>query len=87
MRGKCSKNLKIRYKSYNCRPNDYLMLESRCFKTKYGKRTFDYAGPRLWNALPLHVRMEEGAEAFKGFIKTILFNDTEGFKRKAFQYN
>ena len=63
------------------------MLETQCFKMKYGKRTFDYAGPRLWNALPLHVRMEEDAESFKGFIKTMLFNDTEGFKRKGFQYN
>ena len=87
MIGMCSTNLQLTYKRYNCRPEDFLMLETKMVKTKYGKRTFQYAGPRLWNALPLHVRTMESVEGFKREVKTILFTDTDGFKRRAFCYN
>ena len=60
--GKCSSNLQIKYKTYNCRSNDYLMLKPANAKTVYGKRTFDYAGARLWNALPVDVRTLEDIE-------------------------
>ena len=33
--GQCSKNLQIKYKSHNCRPQDYLLLETRRVETKY----------------------------------------------------
>ena len=85
--GLCSNNLMVSFKSHNCRPNDFLLLETVKVKTKYGKRTFKYAGPRLWNALPLHVRTEEKIEEFKKLVKTILFSDTEGFMKRAFKYN
>ena len=67
--GKYSNNLNINYKKYNCRANDYLLLEPKNVKTKHGKRTFDYAGPRLWNSLPLYVRKEENIEKFKKYVK------------------
>ena len=54
-------------------------------KTKYGQRTFDFVGSRLWNALPLHVR-NENKKIFKTQVKTILFKDAEEFKRTAFKY-
>ena len=82
-----SNNLKIEYKAYNCRPQDYLLLASTKVKTEYGRRTFDYAGPKLWNALPLHIRTEENIISFKKLVKTLLFSDAEGFKRRAFCYN
>ena len=41
--GKCSNNLKIKYKSHNCRPNDYLWLETKRVNTKYGRLTFNYS--------------------------------------------
>ena len=85
--GKCSKNLKFQFKSHNCRPQDYLMLKTKRVKTKYGRRTFDFVAPNLWNALPLHVRMEEDIENFKKHVKTILFGGTEVFKKSAFKYN
>jgi hypothetical protein len=87
--GMCSQNLidKIKYKGYNCRPNDYLLLETRKVNTRYGQRTFEYAGPRLWNALPLEVRTVEEIDSFKKRVKTLLFRDTEGFKRRAFLYS
>ena len=86
--GMCSANLsqKLKYKKFNCRPDDYLQLETIRVSTKYGRRTFAYAGPRFWNALPLEIRSEEKIESFKRQIKTLLFTDTEGLKRKAFRY-
>ena len=88
IKGLCSANLTkiLQYKKHNCRANDYLLLETRKVKTKYGKRTYDYAGSRFWNALPLNIREEEKVENFKKQIKTLLFVDTEGFRRKAFRY-
>ena len=74
------------YKSHNCRPSDFLTLQEKHCNSKYGKRTFDYAGPRLWNALPLHIRTEESIEVFKKQIKTILFTNTPVFMRKSFLY-
>ena len=85
--GQCSKNLQLSYKHHNCRPDDYLLLETKGARTKYGKRTFEYAAPRLWNALPLDVRTEGDLEKFKKLVKTLLFKGTEEFKRIAFKYN
>ena len=87
VRGICSNNLQVCYKLYNCRPNDYLQLETRKVNTKYGKRSFEYAAPYLWNALPINCRMEENIETYKKMIKTMLFVDVEGFKQKAFKYD
>ena len=57
IRGICSENLisKLKFKKYNCRPDDYLKLETEKVFTKFGRRTFAYAGPRLWNSLPLNL--------------------------------
>ena len=85
--GLCSDNLMLTYKRYNCRPDDYLQLEMKVVKTKYGKRTFSYAGPRLWNALPLQIRTIDKVDVFKRQLKTILFKDTHGLKQRAFRYN
>ena len=85
--GVCSTNLieKLKYKKYFCRPEDYLKLETTKVTTKYGRRTFGYAGPRLWNALPLEIRTEEEIGCFKRKVKTLLFTDKD-FERKAFPY-
>ena len=85
--GACSKNIELEFKSHNCREEDFLMLKLHFFKTRYGKRTFKYNAPRLWNALPLQVRTVDNIDAFKKMVKTILIQDTDGFKAKAFKYN
>ena len=85
--GTCSKNIHLNFKSHNCRPDDFLMLKTSFAKSKYGRRTFRYNAPRLWNALPLHIRTEESLECFKSMVKTLLFRDTDGFKAKAFRYH
>ena len=86
LRGQCSKNLHLQYKSFNGRPDDVLLLETPTYKTSYGKRIFDFNGSRLWNALPVAVRLEEDIEKFKKCVKTILFEGDGAFKRKAFKY-
>ena len=86
LHGQCSKNLELRYKGFNGRPNDYLLLETPVFKTVYGKRIFAYNGSRLWNALPVYIRMEEDIEKFKTLIKTILFEGNEDLKKNAHKY-
>ena len=87
--GQCSSNLvnMIKYKSHQCRPQDHLLLETRRVKTKYGRRTFSYVGPKLWNALPLHIRSEECIDKFKTQVKTLLFDGTEQLKKSAFRYD
>ena len=84
--GQCSANLEIKYKSNQCRPQDVLLLEAVDAKTKYGRRRFHFVGPRLWNALPVEMRTEQNMDTFKTKLKTMLFKDAEGFKRRAFKY-
>ena len=86
IKGRIPSHYNLQYKSHNTHPNDYLLLKTTNYKTRYGKRSFSYSAPRLWNALPLHVRIEEKIDSFKSMVKTILFSDTEGFLRKAFKY-
>ena len=39
-----------------------------------GDRAFAMAAPKLWNALPLHIRSEQRLASFKCKVKTFLFN-------------
>ena len=68
-------------------PDDYLKLDTGKVSTKVGRRTFAYAGPRLWDSLPLNLRTEEDNVKYKGQLKILLFTDTERIKRKVFQYD
>ena len=68
----CSKNLGVKFKSNRGRP----MLETRGAKTKYGKQTFTYTGPKLWNALALDIREENNIKKFKQKVKTLIFEGT-----------
>ena len=87
IQGNSPKSIQLEFKSYNCRPEDFLKLKTCFRKTPYGRRTFAYNAPRLWNALPLHIRTEESLDAFKRAVKTLLFQDTDGFKAKAFMFH
>ena len=80
-------NMSLTYKSSNARPErDLLLLQTPHFKTQYGRRTFEYNGARLWNALPLNIRTEENIEIYKKKIKTMLFEGNAEFKQSAFKY-
>ena len=86
IKGQCSSNLKLQYKTFNGRPDDFLLLETPTFKSQYGKRIFAYNGSRLWNALPLQVRSEEDIVKFKKVIKTMVFDEYSELMQKAFKY-
>ena len=85
--GQCSTNLEIKYKAHNYRPHDELSLEAKKVNTKYGKRTFNFAGPRLWNALPLDIRKETNIHKFKAQVKKLLFTNLEEFKSTLHKYD
>ena len=53
--------------------NELLQIPYSRLKT-YGDRSFCVAGPRLWNELPVHLRMCESLTIFKKYLKTYLFN-------------
>ena len=86
IRGICSDNLSLTFKSFNGRPSDFLLLETPNFNTKYGKRLFEYNGSRLWNALPSDMRFDEDIDSFKKKLKTMLFDGCEDLKKRAFKY-
>jgi hypothetical protein len=43
------------------------------FNNSFGKRSFSFAGPTLWNSLPVSLRIERGFSTFKRLLKTHLF--------------
>jgi len=47
-------------------------------KKKYGERAFSVAGPRLWNDLPIQLKMSETVNSFKTALKTYLFRQAYG---------
>ena len=43
----------------------------------FGRRAFSYLAPRYWNALPRNLRTMTSVEAFKGNLKTFLFDNVD----------
>ena len=85
LNGFCPQDFGLRYKGFNGRPDDFLLLQTPTFKTMYGNRVFAYHGSRLWNALPVIIRSEGNIDNFKKAVKTILFEGNNELKRKAFR--
>ena len=44
-----------------------------------GDRAISVCGPKLWNALPLGMRVEESTDVFKKSLKTFLFSNKDRF--------
>lgn len=51
-----------------------LLLVSKTKRKLRGDRAFAVAAPRLWNELPLHIRLTESLPVFKSLLKTHLFS-------------
>ncbi len=51
-----------------------LLVVPRVRLKRRGERAFAVAGPRLWNALPLEIRMAPSLSVFKSLLKTYLFS-------------
>ena len=45
----------------------------------FGKRAFEYAAPRTWNSLPLHIRQSKDITSFKKALKTHFFEQAFKF--------
>lgn len=58
---------------YNLRSDDKNLLSIPRSSSKSGDRAFTIAGPRIWNALPLDIRLSTNVETFKKNLKTHLF--------------
>ena len=52
-------------------------LEEKSCNGVFGERSFQIAGPKLWNWLPLDLRIEEDTEEFKSKLKTFLFRELD----------
>lgn len=66
-------------------PTTYI-LKNVYLDSKYGRRSFTYAAPRYWNALPSAVRTATSVESFKQRTKFHLFNHFNSLKSAAFMY-
>ena len=51
-------------------------------KSRAGDRAFSCAGPRLWNALPVSIRMVESLDSFKSHLKHLFFSSFTQYKCK-----
>ena len=54
--------------------------------SSYGDRAFSNVAPRLWNALPLDLRMSETVDYFKAHVKHLLFSEFTLYANKVNRY-
>ena len=57
-----------------------------CLLQAGGKRSFSYLAPRLWNALPVEMRIITNIERFKSTLKQFLFTDFRAYLRELDPY-
>ena len=57
--------------------NNTLLLECPKMKTlvTYGDRAYSIAAPKLWNQLPLDIKLAKSVDCFKSQLKTHLFKN------------
>ena len=54
-----------------------LKLNQFVHKRSYGNRSFSRVAPKVWNLLPMNLRMEMTEIVFKGSLKTFLFDHSD----------
>ena len=71
-------NLLVRYEpSRNLRSTDKYLLQIPKTRLKtYGDRAFSVSAPRLWNVLPMEIKLSPSDSVFKNRLKTHLFRAT-----------
>ena len=62
------------------------LLKAIYLNSNYGRRSFSYAAPRYWNALPIEIRSASTLDSFKRSTKHLLFNNFSEYKSKVFLY-
>ena len=70
----CISNVLVRYEpSRNLRSTDkYLLRIPKTHLKTYGDRAFSVADTRLWNALPMDIKLSPSVSVFKNRLKTLL---------------
>ena len=53
----------------------YLLKPPKVNLKSYGERSFQFAAPTLWNALPEDIKRSSSLDSFKVRLKTLLFNE------------
>lgn len=67
--------IQVRYPARALRSSGEPLLDIPRTKLKTkGDRAFSVAAPKLWNSLPLHIRLAGSVERFKSALKTYLFS-------------
>ena len=61
-------------------------LKCKFLDSVYGRRSFSYAAPRLWNALPILIRKLDSLDNFKAKLKYHLFNNSQEYMRSVNRY-
>ena len=58
-----------------------VLFDERFFypELSYGRRSFEYCAPRLWNSLPLEIRNADTVLKFKRLLKTHFFSSFNDF--------
>ena len=57
----------------NLRSSDQHLLTVPNIKTAFGRRSFSYSAPTIWNSLPLHLRSATSSSSFHSGLKTFFF--------------
>ena len=57
----------------------HLLKEPKGRLTTHGDRAFSVYAPKLWNSLPLELRLSSSFELFKKDLKTRLFRQAFGY--------
>ena len=68
------------------RDRQNLTLKNVFMNTAFGRRSFMYVAPKLWNSLPLHLRIAPTLINFKNQLKTFLFKNAIEFMRTVYKY-
>ena len=69
------------------RDADAFLLHYVYLNSNYGRRSYMYAAPRYWNALPINVRSANTLDTFKKLTKTILFQNFDTLEHTSFIYH
>ena len=67
----------------NVKSTRTLLLTQYSYKSMFGDRSFSRIGPKIWNLLPMQLRIEKDTQKFKKMLKTFLFDESELIFTKA----
>ena len=63
-----------------------MMLTQYSYNSNFGNRSLSRIGPKLWNLLPIGIRMEVNTSTFKKLLKTFLFDGSEQLLKKLHEH-